>query len=141
MEKVHTVWEYYDGPRTGIADYQGKPHYFACTSDDTSHNYYGDSYGLSPIDAETLAFALEQWDLWRKWEHAFYSGKVTEESHPGHGGQDARYDELQGLLQSRLAALPAPCIHALASFEAEFTSERPPAGVMRPLLVKWSVFV
>lgn len=61
MEKVHSVWDFYDGPRTGIADYNGSPHYFACTWDVVSDDY-GESYSLSPIDAETLALALEQQD-------------------------------------------------------------------------------
>lgn len=137
MEKVHSVWDFYDGPRTGIADYNGSPHYFACTWDVVSDDY-GESYSLSPIDAETLALALEQQDLWRKWEDAFHAGTVTSETHPGLGGRDARYDELQNLVQSRLNALPPPRIHACASFQQDPAAEGLHVGDMRPLLVRWS---
>ena len=29
-EPVYMVWDRYDGPRTGIASFQGSSHYFAC---------------------------------------------------------------------------------------------------------------
>jgi hypothetical protein len=33
FEAVHAVWDYFDGPRTGLADYRGRPHYFVCKFD------------------------------------------------------------------------------------------------------------
>jgi hypothetical protein len=32
-EKVHTVLDYYDGILTGVADYNGNPHFFECIFD------------------------------------------------------------------------------------------------------------
>jgi hypothetical protein len=137
METVHAVWEYHDGPRTGIANYLGQPYYFQCqwnsAEDDSARIYL-----LAAIDAETLALALEQWDIWREWELAFHSGHVSADSHPGRGGRDARYDELELVLQSRLNAFPPSRIHARASFHPVQGNWSFPVGVMRPFLVEWS---
>ena len=137
MEKVHAVWEFYDGPRTGIADYRRQPHYFSCQWDPTLDDY-SETYTLIPINAETFTLALEQARLWQEWELAFHSGQVSADSHPGHGGRNLRYDELQLLLRSRISALASPSVQAVADFQPVQGSEALPRGVMRPLLVKWS---
>jgi len=33
-EEVHFVIDYWDGPREGVADYCGTPHYFRCVFDE-----------------------------------------------------------------------------------------------------------
>jgi len=137
MEKVHAVWEYYDGPRTGIADYRGHPHYFTCSWDPSSDDY-SSTFALSPIKPETLALAMEQWALWREWEVAFHSGQASSESHPGRGGRNKRYDELQQLLQLHLDALPSASLMLHASFQPLPDIAETPVGVMRELQVEWS---
>ena len=34
FEEVFTVTEYYDGPRQGIANFTGKPHFYDCIFDE-----------------------------------------------------------------------------------------------------------
>ena len=34
FERVYSVLDYYDGPRAGIANFQGEPHYFICGWDE-----------------------------------------------------------------------------------------------------------
>jgi len=133
------VWEYYDGPRSGIADFGGEPHYFEsgwCDVGDVGDDV-DDVFALAPVDAETLALAREQWTIWRAWELAFHSGLVTQETHPGHGGRDARYDELEALLEHRIAVPMNPQVVATASFEADAQGPDLPRGMMRELLVTW----
>ena len=136
METVHTVADYTDGPRSGIADYCGRPHYFRCEWDAAANDYVR-TYRLAEIDAETFAIALEQWQIWRRWELAFHSGQASADSHPGRGGRDARYDELERILQSRLGALPAR-VRVCAALHPAPDAPTLPVGVMRPLLVEWS---
>ena len=38
-ERVHTVLDYYDGPRKGVADFEGQPHLYECIFDDANDNY------------------------------------------------------------------------------------------------------
>ncbi len=136
METVHAVWDFYDGPRTGIADYRGQPHYFSCQWDAIADDY-GSIYALSPIDSNTFDLVVEQWAIWRKWELAFNAGQVSSDSHPGLGGRDYRYDELQVILQGRVDTLPPPNTLTRAEFYPASTDD-PLAGVLRPLLVEWS---
>ena len=136
FEPVHTVWDYYDGPRVGLADFEGKPHYYYCEWAADAGGY-ADTYRLSPVDADTLQLAQEQWQLWRDWEAAFHAGKVTQESHPGHGGTNERYDQLEEMLQERLAscrALPSPY---RGTFRPAAESSELPKGVTRDLEVEW----
>ncbi|GLQ45765.1 hypothetical protein GCM10007862_08160 [Dyella lipolytica] len=136
MEKVYTVWDYHDGPRTGIADYRGRPHYYSCQFDQSADEY-GNTYALFPIDANTFALALEQWAIWQAWEIAFHSGQVSTESHPGNDGRDSRCDELKRLLQHRLEALPASNIHVYARFHSS-PQGATEIGPMEKFFVGWS---
>ncbi|HEX4607794.1 MAG TPA: hypothetical protein VH092_06270 [Urbifossiella sp.] len=65
FEVVHTLPDWYDGPRGGIADYQGYPHLFASEWSDQTHNY-ADTFLLSPVSPETFTLALEDWAIWRR---------------------------------------------------------------------------
>ncbi|MFJ4343378.1 hypothetical protein [Streptomyces sp. NPDC088915] len=40
----------------------------------------------------------EQWAIFTRWNDRREAGEVGPECHPGHGGIDARYDELELLL-------------------------------------------
>lgn len=136
MDTVHAIWDFYDGPRTGVASFHGQPHYFSCQWDDAADDY-SNTYSLSPIDADTFVLVLQQWAIWQEWEVAFHAGQVSSESHPGLGGRDLRYDQLQVLLQTRIDALPASSSLAQAQFYPA-PADRLPIGVMRTLLVQWS---
>ena len=62
-EHVHTVTEYYDGPRKGIADYRGEPNLYECIFDELKDDY-SESFRLAPLDAETFRMAMEDWVIW-----------------------------------------------------------------------------
>jgi len=81
FERIHTVSDFYDGPRSGIADYCGEPHYYECEWDNDLDDY-ADTFVLTPIDRDTLILALEKWAIWRKWEWAYHRGEVAESTHP-----------------------------------------------------------
>lgn len=136
FEPVHTVWDYHDGPVTGLAGYRDQPHYFERIFDEAADEY-SERFSLSPIDGDTFRIALEQWAIWFAWEAAFHSGKAAQETHPGYGGRDARYDELKAQLNDRLAR-----VHALPGlFEGDFriaaNAPELPKGVRRPMEVEW----
>ena len=38
-EEVFTVTDYYDGPRQGIANFKGKPHFYDCIFDEARQDY------------------------------------------------------------------------------------------------------
>ncbi|HEY4370006.1 MAG TPA: hypothetical protein VGN07_22425 [Steroidobacteraceae bacterium] len=136
FERVYTVNDYYDGPRSGVADYRGHPHHYQSDWDEQADDY-ADTFSLVPADPETLELVLEQWALWRRWEIAFHSGEVTQESHPGQSGQSPRYAEIKVLPKGRFAA-EFHAVRARGNFRAAENQPSLPAGVWRELEVEWT---
>ena len=78
-ERVHTVWDYYDGPREDLADYRGPPHRYKCEWDEATDDW-ADTFGLTPVDAETFRLEMARWHIWRTWERAFHSGQAAKDA-------------------------------------------------------------
>ena len=134
-ERVHTVSDYYDGPREGLADYRGTPHRYKSEWDPTADDW-ADTFELIPVDAETFQLEIERWQIWRAWERAFHLGQVSQASHPGYGGKNARYDELGKLIESRMATQTPLDVRPIANFRAPPEQELP-GHMMRELEVEW----
>ena len=134
-EQVYMVWDYYDGVRSGIADYFGKPYYF-----EPSLNFDEDDeipeYALKPIDDETLAIAQEQWTIYRDWEIRFHSGKEDTDSHPARGGPETHYAKLQAKLDAALEAESAT-VAVGGRFKAKAEQPELPYGCLREMEVEW----
>ncbi|MFG2059030.1 hypothetical protein ACGFI9_33925 [Micromonospora sp. NPDC048930] len=96
FERVYAELEWYDGPRAGLADINGKPHYFQGL--DYDHTDEADEYRVWPASAAAVELEREQWAIFARWNERYEAGTEGPESHPGQGGIDARYDELDLLL-------------------------------------------
>ena len=96
FERVYTELEWYDGPRVGLADVNGKPHYFQ--NHDYDHAGEDDEYQVWPSGEAVVELEREQWAIFARWNERREAGEVGPESHPDHGGIDIRYDELELLL-------------------------------------------
>ena len=114
-EKVYVELDYYDGPRGGVADFGGIPHRFGSLFGETEDDYSG-TFLIWPIDPEMLALEVEQWRIFTAWNALYEAGKVGTETHPGHGGLDARWDELDRLLQAGRSEVPADARKARVEF-------------------------
>jgi hypothetical protein len=136
FEPVFTMTDYYDGPRGGIASFRGAPHVYASTWDD-ARDAWADVFELRAIDDETLRLALEDWEIWLRWEDAFYAGAADLATHPALPAVRARHDELAPILAARLAALPGPIVRACAVFRPAPGHETARRG--RALEVEWTV--
>lgn len=99
FEAVHVELDWYDGPRAGLADIDASPHYFRAVLDYAHPDAPDDEYFVWPADAAALAWEREQWAIFVEWNTRYEAGTTTTEAHPGHGGVDARYDELTRLLE------------------------------------------
>jgi hypothetical protein len=133
-ERVFTMTDYYDGPRRGIANFDGRPHVYDSPFDHWE-DHYDDLYELRAVDEETLRLALEDWEIWLRWEAAFYAGTATVDTHPALPPDRARHDALARSLEARLAALPGPVIRARAVFRPSGT---PDGASRRWLEVQWA---
>jgi hypothetical protein len=135
FERVHTCTDWYDGPRGGIADYQGRPHVFVSEWTDIG-GPDRDTFLLSPVDAETYRLAVEDWAIWLRWEAAFHQGRVTVQTHPALPEESARHEELQHLLQGRLVVDNQRALRKAAMFRVREDPSWSGLG-FRPLEVRW----
>jgi hypothetical protein len=136
FELVYTVTEYYDGPRQGVANFMGQPHFYDCVFSEACGDY-SDLFRLTPIPSQVLELAREDWAIWERWETAFHEGKVTVASHPALPEERARHEEIDAVLSKVLKTHSDNCIIRAGLFEAD---EYPALshGVLRPLQVRWT---
>ncbi|WLQ16017.1 hypothetical protein O5O45_08830 [Hahella aquimaris] len=113
-EKVYVEIDWYDGPRAGVADVKGVPHRFVADFDDSKG--YLDSFRLFPISKSDLELEIEQWTIYVRWSRLCKSGAAQASSHPGGGGVNPRWDELDLLLRES-REVPETCLSAHATFE------------------------
>ena len=135
-EEVFTVTDYYDGPRKGVANFRGQPHFYDCIFDEDKDEY-SDLYRLTPLSQRIFELAKEDWVIWKRWEAAFHSGKATIESHPALPEDRPRHEEIRAVLDSALTTNAAPSVTQHGSFERLGSGEYL-KGVMRPLQVRWT---
>jgi hypothetical protein len=136
FERVYTMTDYYDGPRRGIASFRGRPHAYSCPFEHWKDGY-ADLYELRAIDEDTLRLALEDWEIWLRWEDAFYACAVDMSTHPALPADRARHDEIDPIIEARLAALSDPPIRARGRFRPAPGHDN--AGRGRWLEVAWTV--
>ena len=144
FERVYTITDYYDGPRAGVADFQGTPHvYRSLYLDSETWNPDETGFELSPISQETLRLALEGWVIWQRWDIAFRHGEITAidpaDSNWGAMPEDlVRRDELDTFLEPLLVIDTANRVLANGEFRAGEAAHDLPPGVLRPLEVCWT---
>lgn len=122
-DRVLTVNDYYDGPRLGIAEVRGVPHIYEAEFDHSSDEY-GDTYFVSPVEPELLAFILEDWEIWLRWQAAHKRGDVSLESHPALPAERHRHEVLKSAIGTRLTSDPGNRSY----FKAKFSFSEPGAA-------------
>lgn len=115
FEHVFVENEWYDGPRAGIANVNGQPHRFVSQFDEEDDEYLG-TFLVWPVNAKEFALEQEQWQIFVAWNELYEAGAVGTDSHPGHPGTNARWDELTSLLAPKRQPAPANAQRAKAHF-------------------------
>ncbi len=131
-DRVLTINDYYDGPRLGVAELNGVPHIYEAEFDHRTDEY-GDTYFLSPIDADLLSLLLEDWDIWRRWDAAYRRNEVTVESHPALPEERKRHEELKRAIGDRLRTDPVSRLYLRGRFD-----KSEPEGPWDGATVEWS---
>jgi hypothetical protein len=62
-ERVYTVSDFWDCPRSGVANYKGKPHFYEAEFSVVEDDYTG-RYWLARIEPNLLLLVLEDWEIW-----------------------------------------------------------------------------
>ena len=130
------VWDYYDGPRTGLTLYRNKAHYFEFLWDHKLNNY-SEYFTLTAINENLLKTANRQWAIYREWEFKFHSGQLPFDTHPGHGGIDKEYDKLNSIIETKLAKLDRSTGTYTSVFRPSSKQKDLPSGMMKELEASW----
>ena len=130
-ETVHTITDFWDCPRLGVADFRGVPHVYACEwsheEDDWSH-----VFKLAPINGEKLAKVMESWAIWRRWKEASEADALGPgDDHPALAVDRARYDALRRDVDMALRIDGLDTIAATAEFRGTWNPTH-------DLEVRWS---
>ena len=112
-EAVHVENEWYDGPRAGVADIGGVPHRFKSLFDEKDDEYLG-TFLVWPLEEDLVDLEREQWQIFVDWNARYESGEVSNDSHPGYGGKNARWDEIEAILKPSRDEIPALAKRAVA---------------------------
>ncbi|VUD69427.1 hypothetical protein TDB9533_04796 [Thalassocella blandensis] len=114
MERVYVESDWYDGPRSGIADFNGIPHRFISNFDDATG--YIETFNLFPILSEELELEIEQWIIFVEWNKKYEAGQTDTKTHPGRGGLSQRWDEIEDELKLQRETIPEDSFLAKATF-------------------------
>jgi hypothetical protein len=135
-EAVFTVNDYYDGPRGGVANFRGVPHFYECVFDEKSDEY-SDSYLLISISQEVFKAALENWEIFLRWRKAFDSGDVSLETHPAPPRDKSRYEATKRTLGQAVESGRPKAIRVRGEFDI-LREPNLPRGVLTLWQVRWS---
>ena len=116
FEKVYT-YDWYDGPRRGVADYRSQPHLFESEWRDSGETDHEDTFLLVPIDPNSFAHVLEVWAILGRWETSVHRGEDTRVTHPALPADRERHEELKKLLDGRLKVDPVQAVRKAAEFQ------------------------
>jgi hypothetical protein len=97
VERVYVESDRYDGPLAGVADVGGVAHYFRALPEGLDLD--NRVFQVWPISSKILVLEQEQWAIYIRWNDRYEAGEEPVATHPGHGGTDSRYDELERLLE------------------------------------------
>ena len=117
-EEVHFVIDYWDGPREGVADYRGTPHYFRSVFDE-KRDEWSDVFILSQLDQDTYRLLVESKQIWQRWKEAYETGATTFDSHPALREDANPSKELDEIIGRKIELDPITAIRLKGSFEAD----------------------
>src|SRR5678809_69802 len=141
FERVHTVNDHYDGPRSGIADFRGAPHVYRAVFSEGADDWEPGLFELRPLSDTTFALAMENWAIWQRFEARHRAGEVVWSGIADEWGalpEDlSRHRELAVALAHDLTIDSANRVLAHAEFRVVDSDEEFPSGVLRPLEVRW----
>lgn len=136
FERVFSVWDYYDGILTGVANFHGTAHYFDKDWSEEQGDYLP-TFTLIPITEAELAEVVKRESIFRAWEARFHRGEVDESTHPGAAGGSASNAELQGAIKARGAGARTSLRHSIPEFSSVPLQPPRPKGAMAVFQVKW----
>lgn len=130
LQTVYAVYDYFDGPRVGIADFETTPHVFR-SEWNAQLDDRDESYMLKPLAEDEFVAVMAEWAIWVRWLEAYRTGTVTRDTHPALPEDKLRHEEIAPAVEAAMTVDPESAIRARAVFEGRV----PPDGELR---VRWT---
>jgi hypothetical protein len=134
-DAVFTVWDFFDIPRSGVANFRGSPHFYDCIFDEEADSY-SLVYVLTPIGEEAFEAAKENWEIVLRYCAAVNSGKVAPETLPALPEERTRHQETKQIIQESIASNHTRSVRAKGTFDS-LVDTRILIEVITPWAVKW----
>jgi hypothetical protein len=131
-ERVYAVEEFWDGPRSGVADVGGEPHAFESVFDEALDDW-SDEVLLRPIDAPTLARVVEAWRAVAEFEAMNLERTPAGAWRPLASDAAKRYEEILSEREELWQSIRPDGLSALR-MRGSFRGPRPHG----PFIVRWS---
>ena len=112
-ERVHIEIGWYDGPREGICEINGKLHRFVSEFSEEMDDYT-DLFKIYPVSDDIYKLEKEQWKIFVEWNYKYEKGEVSVDSHPANNN---RWKEIDKLLEEERKNVPENVKVAKARFE------------------------
>ncbi|TCC34667.1 hypothetical protein [Kribbella sindirgiensis] len=95
FQQVYVELDWWDGPRAGMVDLDGVPHYFERV--DAPDGERLDEYLVWPAEPHAVMLERESWAVFVRWNQLYEAGEASVDTHPARG-VDPRYEELTAAL-------------------------------------------
>ena len=143
FERVYTMTDYHDGPREGIADFNGAPHKYRALFVPFDERD-SDTFELSPLTPAAFALEAETWAIWCRFEAACVAGpSVSDIPHEDWGAlpdERVRRRELSAAIAAATAIAPGPHVVCAGEFRARAAAAPLPVPFSQvPLEVEWTL--
>jgi hypothetical protein len=121
FEHVYTIDEWHAGPRAGVANFAGVPHFFRAVSRESeAWSADEDRFELIPLSPELLAMMLEASALLHRWHAGPRTGAEPPADEPDTTGERGRYAELERQIADALAVrLPIAVMRGQFDFDPD----------------------
>jgi hypothetical protein len=135
LDKVFAIFDYQDGPRSGIANFHGAPYFFDCIFDE-KRDRYSDVFLLIPLEPQVFEAAMENWRIFLRWRASFDAGKVNRDTHPALPEDRVKYEETQSIVNQAVSAGREKASCLTGHFDP--AGDSIPRDVLTPWQVGWS---
>jgi hypothetical protein len=127
FERVYTIDEWDEGPRCGVANFAGVPHYFRSVDESRER------FELTPLPREVFDLILEADALFRRWHPGPHRrGDTSAVVRAADGSERARYQALQNDIAAALRGLrPVAVLRGDFDFDPDRVRWSPLDGARR----------
>jgi hypothetical protein len=121
FERVYTIDEWRAGPRAGVANFAGVPHFYRSVSPESeAWSPDEDRFELTTLSPELFDMILEANALLQRWHPGPRTSGDEVQNPSGAAGERARYDKLERQIADALAArLPIAIMRGHFDFDPD----------------------